>query len=193
MKVTVEKPKIITLLYKQERSDADYGSLLWARFYLDTKNYTMSIESDCGNYSHGWYPTPDSESFLKLLCRMDSDYLLCKLAERTVVDGDATWKALKDMIECEGEELEYFVWDELEAACYHQRSADDVYAAVCEALKCTPLENEIDAYSIYGCVEMDYRPNAKKIVQVFLTAIVPVLKEIEVCSIHDNPELLDEK
>ena len=103
MTVTVEKPKIITLLYRQEKSDSDYGSCLWARFYLDTQNYTMSIESDCGNYSYGWYPTPDSESFLHLLCRMDGGYLRDKLAERTIVDGDATWNALKDMIECECE------------------------------------------------------------------------------------------
>lgn len=180
MKVTIEKPQIITLLYRQERADPDYGSCLWARFYLDTKNYTMSIESDCGNYQYGWYPTPDSESFLELLCRMDSDYLLCKLAERTIVDGDATWNALKGMIECEMEELEDCVWQELEAACYHQRNADDVYNSVKDALKYTPLENEIEASSIYACVEMDYRANAKKIVSVFLSAIVPVLRELEV-------------
>ena len=62
-KVVVEKPQIISLLYKQEDTDKDYGSCLWARFYLDLKNYTMSIESDCGNYTYGWTPTPESESF----------------------------------------------------------------------------------------------------------------------------------
>ena len=179
MKVTVEKPKIITLLYRQEKSDPDYGSCLWARFYLDTKNYTMSIESDCGNYSYGWVPTPDSESFLHLLCRMNSDYLLGKLAERTVVNGDETWEALKAMIECEGEDLDDYVWQELEAACYHKRNADEVYASVVEALKYTPVEDEIEAESIWSCVDMDYHANAKKIVSVFLDAIVPVLREME--------------
>lgn len=182
MKVTVEKPQIIALLYRQERSDPDYGSCLWARFYLDTQNYTMSIESDCGNYSHGWCPTPNSETFLHLLCRMDSSYLLGKLAERTVVDGDATLEALKDIIECEGEELDDYVWQELEAACYHKRSADEVYASVVEALKYTPVEDAIEAESIWSCVDMDYHANAKKIVSVFLTAIVPVLKEMEATS-----------
>lgn len=178
MKVTVEKPKIITLLYRQEKSDADYGSCLWARFYLDTYNYTMSIESDCGNYSHGWCPTPGSESFLHLLCRMDSDYLLCKLAERTIVDGDATWSALKELL---GDtiELEDHVWTELEGACYHQRDADDVCRNVADVLEYTPAENLLDACSIYECVEMDYHCNAKKIVSVFLSCIVPVLREME--------------
>ena len=179
MKVTVEKPQIITLLYLQERSDPDYGSCLWARFYLDTQNYTMSIESDCGNYSHGWCPTPDHETFLHLLCRMDRHYLLGKLAERTVVNGDSTWEDLRAMIECEGEYLDDDVWEELEAACYHKRSADEVYASVVEALKYTPVEDEIEAESIWSCVDMDYAANAKKIVDVFLTAIVPVLKEME--------------
>lgn len=142
-------------------------------------NYTMSIESDCGNYSYGWHPTPDSESFLHLLCRMDCGYLLGKLAERTIVDGDATWNALKELIECECEELKDYVWQELEAACYHQRNADDVYTSVVEALKYTPLESEIEVYSIYGCVEMDYHASAKKIVSVFLSAIVPVLRKLE--------------
>ena len=110
---------------------------------------------------------------------MDSDYLLCKLAERTVVNGEETWKALKDMIECEEEDLDDYVWRELEAACYHKRNADEVYYSVVEALKYTPVEDAIEAYSVYGCVEMDYHANVKKIVSVFLSAIVPVLKEME--------------
>ena len=179
MTVTVEKPEIITMLYRQEQSDADYGSCLWARFYLDTKNYTMSIESDCGNYSHGWVPTPGRETFLRLLCRLDCGYLLGKLAERTVVNGEETWEALRDRIECEWEYLDDDVWDELEAACFHKRNADEVYSAVVDVLKYTPLEKEIDACSIYGCVEMDYHASAKKIVSVFLSAIVPVLRQME--------------
>jgi hypothetical protein len=179
MNVTVEKPKIISLMYRQERTDEDYGSCLWARFNFDTENYTLSIESDCGNYLYGWCPTPDTESFLHLMCRLDDGYLMDKLAERTIVDGDATWNALKDMIECECIELEDYIWQELEGACYHQRNADVVYASVMEALQYTQLGNEIDAYSIYGCVEMDYHPNVKKIVSVFMTAIVPVLREME--------------
>lgn len=182
MKVTIEKPEIISLLYRQERSDADYGSCLWARFYLDVKNYTMSIESDCGNYSYGWVPTPDAESFLQLLCRMDSDYLLCKLADRTVVNGDETWKAMKSMVEeaadYDGIELGDCVWQDLEAACYHQRNADDVCRSVADALKYTQLEDLFTACTIYECVEMDYPCNAKKIVSVFLSCIVPVLREL---------------
>ncbi len=31
--------------------------------------------------AYGWKPTPDTESFVKLLCRMSSDYLLDKISE----------------------------------------------------------------------------------------------------------------
>lgn len=179
MKVTIEKPQIITLVYKQERSDADYGSCQWARFYFDTQNYTMSIESDCGNYSYGWVPTPNTESFLELLCRMNHDYLLRKLAERTVVDGDATWAELRERLEDLEVQPDADVLQDLKDACYHKRSDRDVYDAIAEAVRYTPLEKEIGGYDIYECICMDYDNSAKKIVSVFLSAIVPVLKEME--------------
>ena len=179
MTVTIEKPKIINLLFRQEKSDPDYGSCVWARFYLNTDSYTMLIESDCGNYSYGWCPTPNTESFLHLLCRLDYGYLRDKLAERTVVNGKETWRALRSMIECEGEDLDDYVWKKLEAACYHKHNADEVYYSVAETLEDTPLKDAIEAYSIYQCVEMDYHASVKKIVSVFLSAIVPVLRELE--------------
>ncbi len=178
MTVTIEKSEIITLMYRQERSDSDYGSCLWARFYLDTKNYNMSVESDCGNYSYGWPQTPDHESFLQLLCRMDEDYLLGKLANRTVVNGEATWEAMKEMLESEEIKLSDDLVDELKEACYHKRTADSVYNDVSSAFKFAGLDDFIGDYEIYSCIEMDYPSAAKKIVSVFQSAIVPMLKNI---------------
>ena len=54
MNIAVEKPEIITISYRQERGDKDYGSCLWARFNFDLKHYSMTIESDCGNYCARW-------------------------------------------------------------------------------------------------------------------------------------------
>lgn len=139
MKVTVEIPRIVSIIYQQERSDSDYGSCLWARFYLDLQNYHMSIESDCGNYSYGWCPTPDRESFLHLLCRMDKSYLLDKLAKRTVVNSEATFEAMKEMLESEEINLSDDLMDELKEACYHKRTADSVYNDVSSAFKDTGL------------------------------------------------------
>lgn len=99
---------------------------------------------------------------LRKLCGQGSEYrrTVCRLAA--------------DTLEAQQKRIE-----ELEAACYHKRSADEVYASVVEALKYTPVEDEIEAESIWSCVDMDYCANAKKIVTVFLTAIVPLLKEME--------------
>ena len=82
--VLIEKPEIITISYRQERGDSDYGSCLWARFNFDTKNYHLSIESDCGSYANGWVPTPKSESFMHLCARFDKEYLLDKIDNRTI-------------------------------------------------------------------------------------------------------------
>lgn len=183
MTITVEKPKIIALLYRQEKTDEDYGSCLWARFYLDTQNYTMNIESDCGKYSYGWCPTPNSESFLHLLCRMDSDYLLYKLAERTTIDGDATWIVLEDLVkniaECEEVELDDYVWQNLKDVCYHSYDVHDFHSGVTNALRYTVLDDKIGDFEIYECIQMDYDCSAKKIVSVFASCIQPFIKTIK--------------
>lgn len=185
MKITVEKPETIVILYRQEKSDEDYGSCLWARFYFDTKNYVLHIESDCGNYTYGWVPTPDHETFLQLCCRFDSEYLLYKLSDRTVIDSDATWKAVKELVE---ETLQYSLfdskldendWQELESACYHCRDQRDVIDCIFDAIKYTELSRKIETEDLCGAIEMDYPANAKKIVSVFINCIQPFIKTME--------------
>ena len=184
MKITIEKPEVLVLKYQQEKTDEDYGSCLWARFYLDLKNYTMSIESDCGNYVHGWVPTPDHESFLKLLARMDGDYLLYKISNQTVIDGDETWKEVEEMVkdiaEGELEDVEDFAWEEIKDACYHHNDERELVEAVLDASIPSAVYKalERETYELYGCVVKDYPANAKKIVSVFISCIKPKIKEI---------------
>ena len=97
--VDILKPSIITFAYKQLKDDEDYGSCLWARFNLDLVNYSMTIESDCGNYSYEWIPTPETESFLHLCSRFNKSYLLEKLSSRSRVNTDETRKAIFEWIE----------------------------------------------------------------------------------------------
>lgn len=185
MTVTIEKPEVITLLYKQEKGDEDYGSCLWARFYLDTKNYTMSIESDCGNYLYGWAPTPNSESFLQLLARMDAEYLLGKISQTTVIDGTATaeemLKLIKEVAYVKCIELDEFDLQQITDACYHHRDERDLVDAVLDAVIPTEVRNalEIDTYCMYSAVEKDYPAGAKKITEVFKNCIRPFIKSME--------------
>lgn len=183
MKVIIEQPQIISLLYRQEKNDPDYGSCLWARFYLDLKNYTMSIESDCGNYMYGWPPTPNSETFLHLLARMNKDYLLGKISSKSVVDGDVTWECveemLKDAASWEGEDLDLSTWEDVKAACYHRHDDREIVDALKYALEPTDLFKKLDYDQTYGSIVHDYPPNAKKIVEVFDACIRPQIRILE--------------
>ena len=107
-KVEIVKPSIINLEFHQEKQDKDYGSCMWARFVIDTKNYELHICSDCGNYDYSWIPTPEHESFLQLLSRMDRDYLLNKLGDITVIDVEDTYNNIKTYLKSfdENENLE---------------------------------------------------------------------------------------
>lgn len=96
--VEIKEPAIKVIEFRQERSDEDYGSCMWARFYFDIENYNLNIESDCGTYGYGWVPTPQTESFLKLCSRFNSGYLLDKLSERNVIDVEKTFENFKNML-----------------------------------------------------------------------------------------------
>lgn len=81
--------------YRQQSNDPNYGSCLYARFYLNCDKYEMTIVSDCGNYGYKWVETPDSESFLKLVSRMDGGYLLNKLyGQPNILDFEKTKERL---------------------------------------------------------------------------------------------------
>lgn len=186
MTVTIEKPEIITLMYRQEKTDKDYGSCLWARFYFDLKNYTLSIESDCGNYSYGWIPTPDHETFMHLCARFDEGYLLYKLSDQTVIDSETTYKALKEVVEeiIEFEELDNldeYEWEQIESACYHFNNERDVFDSIISALDNTELWEKYETEYIWGAIEKDYPANAKKIVSVFINCIQPFIRTMEDC------------
>ena len=189
MIVTIEETRIISLMYRQERTDADYGSCLWARFYFDLKNYTLSIESDCGNYVYGWVPTPEAETFLHLCSRFDEGYLLEKIAKRTVVNGDETWEELKDFLEYAvgdaDEEVRITELKEIHDACYHHRTDVEAHEAILAAIKETSFSDEIGDYEIWQSIVMDYSADAKKIVSVFHDHIQPVIKKLDVEVDHD--------
>lgn len=181
MTITVEKPKIITILYRQEKTDEDYGSCLWARFNFDLEHYSLYIESDCGNYSYGWTPTPDHESFMHLCGRFDDEYLLYKMSDRTIVNSESTWKAVKELVEeiiedLSLENLDEYEWEQLESACYHNSSqceaADSIYAVLDD----TELRGKYEREDFWYAIETDYPANAKKIVSVFVDYIKPFIK-----------------
>lgn len=131
-KVSTRTPPLISLYFCQERGDPDYGSCLWAVFNFDLERYELSITSDCGNYAYGWVPTHKSESFMHLMARLDSGYLLDKLASPCVINEEATFEAVKELMEAWGVDFSetdrwgdpVFDMDEIKDCCYQSNERD---------------------------------------------------------------------
>lgn len=164
--------------------DADYGSCLWAVFNFDLERYELSITSDCGNYAYGWVPTHKSESFMHLMARLDSGYLLDKLASPCVIDEEATFEAVKELMEAWGVDFSetdrwgdpVFDMDEIKDCCY-QSNERDIHDALERKFEGTSMET-CDDYDLWSCIQKDFTTNAKTIVQVFMEYIQPVCKKI---------------
>lgn len=174
--VTTRDPYLISLYFQQEKGDPDYGSCLWAIFNFDLDRYEMTITSDCGSYAYGWTPTPNSESFMHLMARLDSGYLLDKLASRDVVNTEETFEAVKDLMNSWGVDLEEFDMEEIKNCC-NLDSEREVHDAL-EKKFCGTSMEDCDDYDLWCCIQMDFTANAKKIVQVFIDYIKPKCKEI---------------
>lgn len=183
-KVSTRTPPLISLYFCQERGDPDYGSCLWAVFNFDLERYELSITSDCGNYAYGWVPTHKSESFMHLMARLDSGYLLDKLASPCVINEEATFEAVKELMEAWGVDFSetdrwgdpVFDMDEIKDCCY-QSNERDVHDALERKFEGTSMET-CDDYDLWSCIQKDFTTNAKKIVHVFMEYIRPVCKKI---------------
>lgn len=169
-KVCITIPNTLIFEFHQEKGDKDYGSCLWARFYLDLDNYSLLISSDCGEYSYTWPPSK-AESFVHLLARCRSDYLLNKLSDRSVVDALKTYDNIVDLIKSEDYDVDDSILKEIEEICHCFP-----YDSIAEYVGST---TGLDISDIYQCIVMDYPNWAKKIVEIFLNYIVPELKIIE--------------
>ena len=180
--VKFELPEITTISFRQEKGDKDYGSCLWARFNFDTTHYSLAIESDCGNYCYGWYPTPDRETFLHLCSRFDWLYFIDKMSEKSVIDEKATFNVLKDCLEDYDEEAyANLTKTDLQLIKESCSSYGDGYAVVAEIqsnLDDTGFCGRLTDYDLACCIVKDYPNNAKKIADIFRDYIQPELRKL---------------
>ncbi len=161
--VEILKPSIVTFKYRQLKADEDYGTCLWARFNLDLVNYSMTIESDCGDYSYGWTPTPETESFLHLCCRFDEGYLLEKFSNRGVVNSDKTWKAILEHIKEYKSDISSEGLDSLKDVCFqYTLGFTELYISLEHTIKELGLSDLFDFETLEYCIETDYPTNAKQ-------------------------------
>lgn len=167
-------PQIYVLEFHQEPGDPDYGTCLWARFYFDTANYTMSIESDCGVFGYGWVPTPKSESFLHLMARCEGGYILDKIARASEIDEEETYNAVRqlyiDLLDDDSSEDEE-VLSSIKEAC-----RCDCVGDIIRALQEVEALENADDYSLYECIEHTHPAGAKKICEIFEKHIRPTIQ-----------------
>lgn len=171
--IEVKVPNTLRISYRQEKDDPDYGTCLWADFDFDTEKYTLQIMSDCGNYSYGWVPTPNSESFFKLCRRIGPGYLLDKISYRSQIDDEATYAAAVSLFECE--DLPDGWQEELKEDLYGCCSEIDVVDALKEFAESNDIQ--VDGYDVWCCVNKDFTANAKKIADIYAKYIIPAIPE----------------
>lgn len=186
MKISEVKPAIRQFELRQEKDiDKDYGPCLWATFYVDTENYRLKIDSDCGSYAYSWHPTPETESFEELLGHMDRGYLLDKMAEMEFdFQGcvDATIKAVEEYFYYDGDDEEYDDEEDKDAIIngIKQMSAVDNpfdFRYECsEIIKNHFLDDDFDCEDFIVSDEMKYPAQAERVIRLFVEYIQPILK-----------------
>ena len=182
MHVEIEKPEIMTISYRQTEDDKDYGSCLWARFNFDLKNYSLTIESDCGNFGHGWVPTPNSETFLQLCARFNWGYLLDKISWQAVIDGGATFQKVKELMAQLDEDalaaIDESGMEEIESSFCSLRDVTEAYMVICDVLSENGFKNKYDPCEAAYCIEKDYPVGAKTIAQIYRDYIQPEVRKL---------------
>ena len=175
MNITQIQPRMLILEYRQEESDPDYGYCTWARFTFNLDRYELSISSECGNYGYKWSETPNTESFLHLMSRVEEHYLLLKLnGYPEMFDYEETKNAIYGSLVYTQEDREAFNdFFEGRESLYGEF---DSAGALVEAI--TKEFPELDSSDVWSCVQKDYTGNQKMIVKVFENYIRPYIKNM---------------
>lgn len=181
--IKMNTPRVITVEYSQDTNDTNYGCCLWARFYFDLDNYSLTIESDCGSYGYSWVRTPNVETFLHLCNRFDYGYLLEKLSRPTVFDSEKVWENLQYLLDSLSisEDLQlyslenYDIVEELKHICFSYNEQREFVDAIENEIRYTPLEGFLESYDVWETVSHDFPINAKTICKIFVNEIMPWL------------------
>lgn len=90
----VEKiqPRVITYRLKAETNDEGW-QCMWAKFIFDCDSGQLNVNSDAGDYSYRWGYN-ENEDFMHLMARINKDYLLNKISNRSKFDFEASQKEM---------------------------------------------------------------------------------------------------
>lgn len=175
MNITQIHPRMLILEYRQEESDPDCGYCTWARFTFNLDKYELSISSECGNYGYKWSETPNTESFLHLMTRVEEHYLLLKLnGYPEMFDYEETKKEILRQLPYDDESKNaiYDFFEQRESIYGEFDSAEALVEAITKEFP------EVDRYDVWCFVQKDYTGNQKMIVKVFENYIRPYIKNM---------------
>lgn len=172
MEVKIEKPNILQILVRPDKTEELYSKCMWLRITFDLDNWSMNCQSDCGNYSYGW-AVEKERTFLKLMTQIDKQYLLGKVSNRTQFDVKASKENIVNWVYMD----EDLTPEERDAKI---EAINDIENYSDEQEFFRELE-EIDGISEYAdlweVLESDYPTSAKTFVEIFETIIQPKIKE----------------
>ena len=164
MKITAKTPNITQYRIVAEPEDPMYHRCQWAVINLDHDTYTMTAETDCGNYTYGWVPTPKTESFVKLMARIDEGYLLGKIASESVFNFEESKRQLLEEAksrDCTCRQIQAMEWIE-------DCGWELFFAKV----------QEILAWDYYETpMVMEYPPGAITFAKLFVEYLQPLLRK----------------
>lgn len=168
--VKIVKPNILVLEYK----DCKNYECPEAIFTFNLDRYELNICTCRGHCGYKWHETPNRESFLHLMSRVDKYYLLDKLfGEPNVFDYTET----KDnMLNDYNVPILRRVFEKLEEVygeCF--RSDEDFVGKFDEVSGAFTQYNSSDCY---GHLKYRYSEHALMIVDIFMTDIRNKLKEL---------------
>lgn len=92
MKISKIEPKVITYALNAENDDEKF-QCMWVRFMFDCDNGQLDISSDAGDYHYRWGYNVN-EDFMHLMTRLNKEYLLNKIADRSIFNLDASKKTM---------------------------------------------------------------------------------------------------
>ena len=203
MSIALDWPEILRISYKPNFVDPDPRLSLWANFDIDRDRFVLNIESSlCGNAGCGFYSkserigqdshgsgvgecVTDDGTFMQLLARMDTNYLMSKLFKEDCVDVPRTIKRVRYAIDNRGEQDENMDLDpekvekdikELESTLdmWH----DDIAEARHALGKWAQEHEEYKLGDTWEIAAPDYSSGQKKIGEIFEIFIRPKIREM---------------
>lgn len=187
MKVEAIKPNIVRIAIHQEQGDPHYGSCLWGYYDFDLDRYMLNIQSDCGEAAYRWCETPDSESFLHLMARIDDDYLMNKLFKAEQVDVSATVEEAREYLgigedeDFQDDDLTPWEREKREEALEELEGLLEGCASEGHAMQVIEdwnSDNDMGLDCAFERVVTDFTASQKRIVEIFRDYVQPKIREI---------------